>query len=69
VTVTTHWLSGNMTEQVWRLAQVSALPVVAGASLGFYLDRFIDAGIFRKLVLGLLFILGLNLSFSWLKLL
>ena len=65
VAILTHSLSGNMTAEV-LLRSLVALPfVLAGAAAGSYLDRFIDRALFRKLVLGLLLLLGINLMLAW----
>jgi hypothetical protein len=41
--------------------------VVAGALAGFTLDRFINPGLFRTLVLGLLLVLGISLMLTALR--
>jgi hypothetical protein len=58
-----HALSGNLTEVVW----VDFLWAVPAIGLGFvagtWLDRYLNPAIFRKVVLVLLFLMGLRLIF------
>lgn len=61
----THFLSGNMTGDVLHRSLLAIPFVLSGALAGFYLDRFIDADLFRKIVLGLLIIFGINLALTW----
>ncbi len=58
-----HLISGNLkTEMIPKI--LFALPIVLlGNSLGIYLSRFIKPKIFRKLVLGLLLLIGLKMLF------
>lgn len=59
--IITHALSGNITAAILRWSLLAAPLVVIGAFSGFYLDRFINPDLFRKIVLGLLLILGASL--------
>jgi uncharacterized membrane protein YfcA len=61
VAIITHSLSGNITGEVLQMSLIALPSVLLGAVAGFYLDRFINADVFRKIVLGLLLILGINL--------
>lgn len=58
-----HALNHGFTEAVWG-GFLIALPALAvGLVTGFWLDRFIDPTLFRKLVLVVLALLGLRLIF------
>ncbi|MFN2253684.1 MAG: sulfite exporter TauE/SafE family protein, partial [Candidatus Promineifilaceae bacterium] len=61
VAILTHTLSGNVTGEVLQMSLIALPFVLLGAVTGFYLDRFINAAVFRRIVLGLLLILGINL--------
>jgi uncharacterized membrane protein YfcA len=61
ITIITHTLNGNMTTEVLEKSALAIPFVIIGALIGFYQDRFLKPDIFRKVVLGLLLILGLNL--------
>ncbi len=61
VVIVTHSLSGNITDEVLQMSLIALPFVLLGAAAGFFLDRFISAAVFRKIVLGLLLILGINL--------
>jgi hypothetical protein len=61
VAILTHTLSGNITGEVLQMSLIALPFVLLGAVTGFYLDRFINAAVFRRIVLGLLLILGINL--------
>lgn len=65
VTIITHSLSGNMNLAVLRNSLIAIPFVLLGAAAGFYLDRFINPTLFRKIVLGLLLVLGINLALAW----
>lgn len=56
-----HLLSGNLTGQVLYLYAVAIPALLLGAFLGARLDRRLNPAVFRKVVLGLLFIVGLRL--------
>lgn len=61
--ITAHALAQHYTMDVWQ-QYVTALPGLAlGLLAGFFLDRFVNPGVFRKLVLALLIALGLSLIF------
>ena len=53
--------AGLLTDEVWRLAAVFALPAVAGVALGVGLFDRVDAVRFRRIVFALLFVSGLTL--------
>lgn len=58
-----HLLGGNLTGEVWRYA-LWCLPVIAaGVVAGVWLSGRISVQAFRKLVLGMLVILGASLMF------
>ncbi len=64
VIVLGHALNGNLSPEVWHHF-IWAIPAMAlGIWAGTSLDRFINPDIFRKIVLGLLIIMGLRLIFS-----
>ncbi len=65
VTMITHGLNGNITTGVWWQSSIALPFVVIGSLAGFYLDRFINPVVFRRLVLALLLLLGVNLAMSW----
>lgn len=65
VTIITHTLSGNMNAAVLQNSVIAIPFVLLGAAAGFYLDRFINPVLFRKIVLGLLLVLGINLALAW----
>jgi hypothetical protein len=67
VAILTHFLSGNMTGDILQKSLIALPFVLLGAFAGFYLDRFINPAVFRKIVLGLLLILGINLALTWLR--
>lgn len=60
-TITGHALSHNYTEIVWQHFLAAVPAIIAGLLLGFFAARYIHAQTFRKIVLALLFILGLRL--------
>jgi uncharacterized membrane protein YfcA len=58
-----HAISGNFTPVVWRTA-VFALPaLIIGQLVGVRLCRYVNADLFRKLVLVFLLLLGMQLLF------
>ena len=65
VAILTHAMSGNVTGNVLQKSLMAIPFVLIGSVAGFYLDRFINPAIFRKIVLGLLLILGINLALTW----
>jgi len=65
VAILTHSLSGNMTGDILQKSLIALPFVLVGALAGFYLDRFINPAVFRKIVLALLLILGINLALAW----
>ena len=64
VAILTHSLSGNVTTDILQKSLIAIPFVLIGAVAGFYLDRFINPAVFRKIVLGLLLILGINLALT-----
>lgn len=67
VAILTHFLSGNLTGDILQMSLLAIPFVLLGAFAGFYLDHFINPAVFRKIVLGLLLILGINLALTWLR--
>lgn len=65
VAILTHAISGNVTGDVLQKSLVAMPFVLVGSVAGFYLDRFINPAIFRKIVLGLLLIMGIILVLTW----
>jgi len=58
-----HGVAGNLTRTVWQ-SYVLALPAIAlGLVAGLALERFIPAGVFRRMALVLLIVLGVRLFF------
>lgn len=61
--IVAHFLAGNITSQVLELV-IFALPAsLISVFVGMSLDRFVKPDLFRKMVLILLVIIGLNLIF------
>jgi uncharacterized protein len=56
-----HFVSSNITPQVWEAFWISLPALVVGGLLGTSLDRFLDPERFRKIVLVVLVILGFRL--------
>jgi uncharacterized membrane protein YfcA len=67
VTIITHSLNHNITAAVLRNALLAIPLVLLGAIAGFYLDRYLNAALFRKVVLVLLLLLGISLALTWLR--
>jgi uncharacterized membrane protein YfcA len=65
VAILTHVISGNVTGDGLQQGLIAIPFVVVGSVAGFYLDRFINPAVFRKIVMGLLLILGINLALIW----
>ena len=65
VAILTHSLSGNVTGDVLQKSLIAIPFVLMGAFTGFFLDRFINPVVFRKIVLALLLVLGINLALIW----
>ena len=61
VAILTHSAGGNVTGDILQKSLFAVPFILLGAAAGFYLDRFINALVFRKIILGLLLILGVNL--------
>jgi len=64
IVLASHALKGNLSALVMRYFWSSLPFMVAGLLLGFSLDRWLKPEIFRRLVLGLLVVMGLRLCFS-----
>jgi uncharacterized membrane protein YfcA len=63
VVVFSHAWAGNLTPDIWQ-HYLAALPVLAlGCIAGIALYRVLNPAAFRKIVLGLLILLGINLIF------
>jgi len=67
VAILTHFLSNNITADILQKSLIAIPFVFLGAFAGFYLDRFINPAVFRRIVLALLLILGINLALTWLR--
>jgi uncharacterized membrane protein YfcA len=65
VAILTHALSGNVSGDILHNSAIAIPFVLIGAVAGFSLDRFINAAVFRTIVLVLLLILGTNLALTW----
>jgi uncharacterized membrane protein YfcA len=66
VVILTHSLNGSITSSILQKSLIAVPFILLGAFLGFYLDRFINSAVFRKIVLILMFVFGLNLAtLSW----
>jgi uncharacterized membrane protein YfcA len=64
IVIVTHAFSGNLTPAVWQ-NYLLALPMIAvGMVAGGALDKRMDPATFRKIVLGLLIIMGVRLMIS-----
>ncbi len=61
VIVFTHALARSFTQGIWRLYALSIPAVALGLLAGFFMDRYIDAEVFRKIILILLVVMGLRL--------
>lgn len=58
VVVSTHWVGGNLTSEVWSFFLISLPALLLGFLLGQGLDKWLNPEIFRRIVLVLLVILG-----------
>ena len=67
VVILTHVVSGNITLDVLGKSLIAIPFVLIGSVAAFYLDRFINPAFFRKIVLGLIFILGITLALTWMR--
>ncbi len=61
VTNTTHYLNGNITEIVWRTWLITIPFIFVGLLIGFYVNRFVNVLLFRKIVLVLLLAIGIRI--------
>jgi uncharacterized membrane protein YfcA len=61
--IISHWLSGNMTAEVWKIFLITIPAIVLGLLAGLSLDKYLDPLIFRKIVLIGLTVSGLSLLF------
>lgn len=62
-TISSHFVAGHMTTQVFELFLIALPAIVIAVFCGMALDGYIRPDLFRKLVLVLLVIIGLNLIF------
>lgn len=67
VAIIAHGLNQSLDSTILRNSLVAMPFVILGAFSGFYLDRYLNAALFRKIVLGLLLLLGINLTLVWLR--
>jgi uncharacterized membrane protein YfcA len=67
VTIVAHGLNQSLSSAILRNSLMAIPFVILGAFSGFYLDRYINAVTFRKIVLGLLLLLGISLVLTWLR--
>lgn len=58
-----HWLSGNLKAEVWRLFWWTLPFIAVGLFTGLSLDRWLNPVLFRRIVLVLLVFMGLRLIF------
>lgn len=56
-----HFRAGNLTPEVWQLFLLSIPAIFLGLSLGFGLNEYINQAKFRKLVLALFLVMGVQL--------
>jgi len=56
-----HALAGNFAPQVWRLFALALPAIAVGFLAGTWMDRVLDPDRFRKVVLVMLFLMGLRL--------
>jgi uncharacterized membrane protein YfcA len=61
--VVAHAIGKNLSPIVWRYYLLCIPAMIIGIIAGTNLDRVIDPGLYRKIVLGLLVVLGLRLIF------
>jgi len=61
VVIATHWISGNLTSDVWFIFLVSLPALFIGFWLGQSMDRWLNPESFRRIVLAALIILGMRL--------
>jgi hypothetical protein len=62
--VVAHFIAGNYTPVVLQNYVVALPMILLGAFSGFWLDRFINENVFRKIVLILLLIIGIRMLIS-----
>jgi len=63
VQIASHALVGNLTPTVGRDLLVGLPGIALGIPVGLALDKVVNPALFRKIVLGMLVLLGLNLIF------
>jgi len=63
--ILSHYINGNISTEVLLYSAIAIPFVLLGAFAGFFLDRFINPDIFRKIFLALLLVLGINLAQAW----
>ncbi|MFL7839504.1 MAG: sulfite exporter TauE/SafE family protein [Candidatus Promineifilaceae bacterium] len=64
VAILTHALNGHVSGDVLQMSLIALPLVLIGAGGGFFLDRYINAAVFRKIVLALMLVLGISLIVS-----
>lgn len=62
VVVSSHWLSGNFTPNVWFNFRVTLPALFIGFWLGQSMDKWLDPELFRRIVLVMLVMLGIRLA-------
>lgn len=65
--ILTHGISGNINMDVIQKSLLALPFVLVGSAAGIALDRFLKPDVFRKIVLGLILILGISLCLTWFK--
>lgn len=61
VVVVSHAVSRNLTPEVWRIALIALPALIAGNFAGLFLGRYLKPAVFRKMVLVLMIVLGVQL--------
>ena len=64
ITITSHALSGNITAFVWQNYLLILPAIVVGMLAGFFLDRFRNPLLVRKIVLLMLIVLGTRMIWA-----
>ncbi len=59
--VLAHLFGGNVTAEVWQLYLISIPAILVGILAGISLDRWINPGVFRKIALWILLVMGLRM--------
>jgi uncharacterized protein len=61
LTTTNHFLIGNITDEVLTLFVYAIPGLIVGTALGFAFDKYINPKLFRKIILVMLLIMGIQL--------